>query len=539
MIVSDGRKTALALLFLALLAILATTFALLPKTALATQQEERPLLMIVVGFEGKGEGAVPYSNVYDWNEALFSDEESLAAYYQEQSQGLFFLVPARETSAYKKKQNTNRADRANDGIVHVKLDSTHHAWNLVNEDLGVKKDFDQTVMASFDAAQAFVNFDAYDENDDGRVTSDELVVIVCTSGYDASGLNQAERDDLPLLWPHSGMIEGATDGSNNAKPLPSTYLAIAENFMREGDDPSDAQREPIGIIAHELGHCLGLPDLYPLNDAPEQDTWGAYKVGSLSLMARGAWAQVLDDKRGWVFRPTSLDPWSLTELGWIDPFVAEEDGDYHLYSRDSEMGFNVLLIPTTDSKQYFLLENRQPEGWDAALENTPAGDGSRGGIVIWHVDASACERFGKNGQVNNTDHRPGVMPVFLERDRSGAFSSNWTTTTPDLELPFFSMTSIARSFGDADADIELPLYGSDEGEDTPAKRTYSGISIQVLSKSGKDMVVRVKQTGDAERATPSSTRKPPLALIAILVALCVAGAAVLALNEARRSSRRR
>ncbi len=534
--VLDGKRTVFALLFLALLAVLATTFALQPKTALAAQQEERPLLMIVVGFEGEGEGAAPYSNVYDWSEALFSGEESLAAYYQEQSQGLFSLAPARETSAYDTKQNTNLADRANDGVVHVMLDSAHHAWGLVNEDSNVKEDFDRTVMASFDAARTFVDFDAYDENDDGRITSDELVAIVCTSGYDASGLNQTERSDLPLLWPHSGMIAGNVDGLDDAKSLPNAYIAIAENFMREGEDPSEAQREPIGIIAHELGHCLGLPDLYALNDAAEQGAWGAYKVGSLSLMARGAWAQVLDDKRGWIFRPTSLDPWSLVELGWLDPFVVEKEGDYHLYSRDAEMGYNVLLIPTTDSKQYFLLENRQPEGWDASLENTPAGDGSSGGIVIWHVDASACERFGKDGQVNNTDHRPGVMPVFLERDQSGAFSSNWTTATPDPKLPFYSLTSIARNFGDADADIELPLYGSDENKDTPARRTYSGISIQVLSESGKDMVVRVKQAEDAAGATLVSARKPPLALVTILVALCVAGAAALALNKAGRSS---
>lgn len=536
--VFDGRKTAPTVLFVTLIAVLATTFALMPRHAFAEQQEERPLLMIVIGFEGEGEGAIPYSNVYNWSEALFSSGESLATYYREQSQGLLSLVPARETSAYKEKRNENRADRANDGIVHVKLDSTHHDWRRVNEGLSIKKDFDLTVLASFEAASKFVDFDDYDENGDGRIDSTELIVIVCTPGYDASGLNQAAQSNLPLLWPHSGTIDSSIDGLDNEKTLPSAYLAIAENFVRDGEDPSEAQQEPIGIIAHEIGHCLGLPDLYALNNAAEQGEWAAYKVGSLSLMARGAWARVLDEKRGWIFRPTSLDPWSLSELGWCEPVAIEGEGDYHLHSRGSEAGYNVLLIPTTDPNQYYLLENRQPESWDAALESAAASNGSHGGIVIWHVDAGVCERFGEDGRVNDTDHRPGVMPFFLERDGSGAFSSNWATTKPDLESPFFSTTSIVNHFGDADENIELPLYGSDETADAPAKRTSSGISIQVLSESGEDMIVRVKQTDDIGQATSSSTRKPPFALIVVLVALCVAGAAALALNEARRSSRR-
>ena len=251
MVVESTIRKACALLLLIALAFLAAAFSLPSEQAFAEQRGERPLLTIVVGFEGEGGAdAVPYSNVYDWGEALFSGEESLAAYYQAQSQGLFSLVPARETSAYDKKQNTNRPDRVDDGIVHVRLDSSHHAWGGVNENLSIKKDFDQTVMAAFDAAREFVDFDAYDENDDGNIASDELIVVLCTSGYDASGLNQIERSDLPLLWPHSGTVEGATDGSGKAKTLPNAYLAIAENFIREGEDPSEAQQEPIGIIAH-------------------------------------------------------------------------------------------------------------------------------------------------------------------------------------------------------------------------------------------------------------------------------------------------
>lgn len=533
--VLDGKRMASVLLFLALLVFLTTALALLPRPALAAQQEERPLLMIVIGFEGGGEEAVPYSNVYDWGEALFSDDESLAAYYRDQSQGLFSLVPARETSAFGDKQNTNRGDCANDGVVHVNLDSAHHAWSLVNEDVNVKEDFDQTVADSFDAARTFVDFDAYDENDDGRITSDELIVIVCTPGYDASGLGQTKRSDLPLLWPHSGTIDDV-DGQDDSKTLPYTYIAVAENFIREGEKPSEAQREPIGIIAHELGHCLGLPDLYALNDASEQGSWAAYKVGILSLMAKGAWAQALDDQRGWVFRPTSLDPWSLAELGWCDPLVVEEEGDYHLYSRSSDMDYNALLVPTADPNQYFLLENRQPEGWDVALESVSTSGNLRGGVVIWHVDTGICERYRAGNQINDTDHRPGIMPVFFERDESGMLSSNWVATTPDLELPFFSMTSIAHSFGDADADIELPLYESDEDVDAPEKRMNSGISIQVLSEPGKDMVVRVKQVGNSGETSLSSPWEPPVALIVFLIALCAAGTAALALNVARRSS---
>lgn len=69
--------------------------------------------------------------------------------------------------------------------------------------------------------------------------------------------------------------------------------------------------QTVGVMAHEFGHGLGLPDLYDLEFAgPEDDSAG---IGRWGLMGRGA--------HGWNGHdgPVGFCAWSLEQLGWIGP----------------------------------------------------------------------------------------------------------------------------------------------------------------------------------------------------------------------------
>ena len=506
--------------------------------ALAVQQDEVPLLAIVVGFESDAAGQdTPYDNGYDWGNELFFGEDSLAAYCSDLSQGGFSIVPAHETSAFGgsgQMENTNRADRANDGVVHVTLDGEFHDWSFVNEDEAVAQDFEQTVLEVLNAAGAFSNIDEYDVNGDGALGPDELLLIVIIPGYDASALDSPTKQELPLLWPHQGAIDIQAAAQTGWKgPVPSNYLAIPERSLQEGDDLSEASQEPVGILAHELGHCLGLPDLYALNSNAENCAWSDYEVGGLSLMSTGAWARTLDESRGWIYCPSALDPWSLVELGWCTADTVENSGEYHLFSRDSDEGYNILLVPTSDPNQYYLLENRQPEGHDTALKDAYADSSSDGGIVIWHVDKGICDRYSEADKVNDTDHRPGVMPLFFEVDETGAYASDWARGTPNLAEPFFNTLSVAQNLGNDSTPIELPLYGNDGEEDTPASRASSGITVQIMSEPGQDMVVRIQLANDIEEASSSTSWTSFALLIVPFVSLCVIGIAIFAVRRTR------
>ena len=94
---------------------------------------------------------------------------------------------------------------------------------------------------------------------------------------------------------------------------------VVDDYITMGEiltnDVVTAQPMPTSTVAHELGHYLGLPDLYDVNytsydpDATvDQFPWLAYDVGEISLMAGGSWGSYIADSGETVFVPVSFDP---------------------------------------------------------------------------------------------------------------------------------------------------------------------------------------------------------------------------------------
>ena len=475
-----------------LFAICAAT--LLPHTqmrALAAETETRPLLVIVAGFDGGDTGkAYPYDDGFDWSAAAFGRDESLSTYYEDMSGGAFTFEPAAETCAYDGASVTNTADQANDGVVHVTLHRPFDAWGTINKDEDVAQGFAHAVFEAFEAAGAYVDYSVYDANGDWIIDPDELVVAMLVPGYDSSSLSDPARTDIPLLWPHSGTIssEGPIASGKKIMHLRS-YIALPEYSWNESQGSDAISQEPLGTLYHELGHYLGLPDLYALNSDAADQPWGAYKVGPLSLMDSGGWLQSLDEQGLWHFEPSSLDAWSRYVLGWSMPYVVSESNDYVVSSQWSERGYESLLIPTSDPDQYFLIENRQPEGHDAGYAAAFEAGGSRGGLLIWHIDKSIYRAFGDQNTINDTNHVPGVMPLFFEvSNDDGNYTLSWANTTPNQLEPFFDASGLFALVG-TDT-LELPLYSGDNG--TPSERLGSGITIRVLGDSARDIFVHVE-----------------------------------------------
>lgn len=442
----------ITLLFAAAVLALAVS----PHSALAAHSE-LPLVFIVVGFDGGDGGqAVPYDNDLDWHEALFGGGDSLSSYYLDMSKGAFTFAPCAETSAYGEAGNTNAADAANDGIVHVTLHGEHGSWGLAAQDRQVAHELAEALVQVFDAAADSIDFSAYDADGDGLISETELAVCVCIAGYDASAFENPASDEHPCTWPHAGLLsEELRSSQHRQKALPSNYIAIAEYLWYDYAPDVPAQQEPLGIVYHELGHFLGLPDLYAVTTT--EGPWEAYEVGGLSLMAAGAWQFQYDQADEAVFTPSALDAWSRYVLGWADPIVIAHSGDYPVSSQLSDAGYSQLVIPTEDPNEYYLVENRQPEGHDEALTaDYDMGDG----IVIWHVDNAMFEQYYLSNTMNDADHRPGVMVEF----------------TPDGALSLY-----------------------DEADDSPETRTGAGITVYAVSEPGRDMTVHVEMDDAAGR----------------------------------------
>jgi M6 family metalloprotease-like protein len=127
----------------------------------------------------------------------------------------------------------------------------------------------------------------------------------------------------------------------------------------------------IGVLCHEFGHVIGLPDLYDTSDNSEG-------VGNFCLMGGGSWNHSGGNQGN---SPSLLSAWCKKQLGYITVqnlpsnsavSIAEASEDSSAFYKFSGAGFN--------SKEYFLIENRQGTSFDAGLP------GPNRGILIWHID---------------------------------------------------------------------------------------------------------------------------------------------------------
>ena len=167
----------------------------------------------------------------------------------------------------------------------------------------------------------------------------------------------------------------------------------------EGSEPGALAH--IGICVHEHGHSLGLPDLYDFS-------YLTSGVGRYDAMSYGAYGVTSG------LRPFHLGAFSKEFLGWVQPtLVLSSTTVVALGPAETEPAM-VKLAPNgqVNSAEYFLLENRQPLGFD---QDWLSG-GYCPGLYIWHVDQNVVAQFSWTNLVNspllaNGPKHPGVTVV--------------------------------------------------------------------------------------------------------------------------------
>jgi len=125
---------------------------------------------------------------------------------------------------------------------------------------------------------------------------------------------------------------------------------------------------PFGVLCHEYGHLLGLPELYAPGGATNEG------IGVWGLMGQGTWL-------GRGARPPHPSAWEKLRLGWVDVETIERTTrGVKLAAVEAEP--RVIKIPAAPGRphEYYLLENRARMGADEALPGE--------GLLVWHVDES-------------------------------------------------------------------------------------------------------------------------------------------------------
>jgi len=195
------------------------------------------------------------------------------------------------------------------------------------------------------------------------------------------------------LWSHQFFLAGWGYGRfTTSSPRPGGGHVQVDDYVLVPERSCSSNTIEIGVICHELGHLLGLPDLYDtLDSLPGIGGWG--------LMGTGAWGGNGRNPAS----PSWPCAWSRLQLGWCEVIDVRQDSDVSLPA--AQVSDRVLRVrdPEQPAGESWLIENRHRLGFDASL---PAG-----GLLIWHIDDQI---IASTRHLNEVNAGP-VSGVALER----------------------------------------------------------------------------------------------------------------------------
>jgi M6 family metalloprotease-like protein len=272
---------------------------------------------------------------------------------------------------------------------------------------------------------AYMDLSAFDDDgpdgipgsgdDDGRI--DLLVVLHPEVGFEVDP-DPSQRDRAILahqydIEPDPVLVESGTIGE--------AYVAASA-------------LGPLGVWVHEIGHLLGLEDLYDVDvrgtlvDEPHRGGLGLW-----SLMSHGTWG-------GEGERPSNLDAISRRRLGWEDrPYVVSQAASLVLDPVRGEDAESVELRPLGEwEREVFVLEHRRRR--DGVVD----GDLPGSGVLVYRVDDALRRNARSEGywvELLQADGRRDLEELVNNGDATDPFTGE---AGADLVGPFTNPSSDSR-----------------------------------------------------------------------------------------------
>ncbi len=367
----------------------------------------------------------------DFASRLFGASDSVQHYYLQASFNKLTFAPAAETFG-----------TANNGVVGW----LNLGYNHPNTGSSTGDPNRLIVRNALIAADPYVNFASFDTDGNGRLTINELHIVVVVAGYERSYYNTS-----PSIWAHRWALFNTEPPTLDGKVVGSYadgggYAQFGEIHYAPGYDT--AHQATIGIMAHELGHDITWPDLYDTSDLNGTSDG----VGIWSLMGAGNWNTVSGSFPGTY--PALPDAFLKWYQGWILPtsvngtltnaaILGAETNPHAYLLRRNPGGVDWDFDLHSGTGEYFLVENRQLTGYDAGLPGC--------GLFIWHVDESV--RY--DNQANADENHPLVK--LMQADGLDELLNGSDSERGDAGDPYPG-TAVNRTFNASSAP-NSSLYG--------------------------------------------------------------------------------
>ena len=308
------------------------------------------------------------------------------------------------------------------------------------------------------------DFSNFDGDEDGAV---DLVILI------VEGWGDGDDDQF---WPHMSLIQSGGNGIGSINADAPTndagyfsldgvtikkYIVIPEQFHMNYFGVGKNDIHPIGTICHEMGHVLGLPDLY---DTSENSAAG---IGEWGLMGSGNWQRQTS--------PAYMSAWSRYEMGFINPIIIENvtnnTEEIILPAETGGADITAMILPMNSNmpQEYLILENRQKLGADQYLEKS--------GLLVWHIDEIITGMYPAINRVNVNPEFYGVN--LLQADGEGDLYS--ASGSADNKDPFPGWLGVTDLGASSNPNTETYSYDRN-GDGRVEEGSGSDISISNIAE---------------------------------------------------------
>ncbi len=224
--------------------------------------------------------------------------------------------------------------------------------------------------------------------------NDQQMFNEAVSSATASPTNLSFAPYDHIMVYHAGFGQETSGAANDiwSLYLPDTQTINGKSFQGFTVVPEKEAGgySPLGVICHEYGHQLGLPDFYDTSVPGGQSTVGVYDVMDYPYTG----TTTADGSN-----PPHLGAWSKKFLGFIT--IQSQSGLISFGPAEtSQTSFQQIPIAGASANEYFLVEyrSRTAANFDKGIPMS--------GLAIWHIDDDVA----MNSSVlsNNTVNAPSL-----------------------------------------------------------------------------------------------------------------------------------